>query len=116
MSVTLNELTIDTNLSITNDKLVETTINSTAFIGAAVFTNTGTVTESITVWRLGASGTESTSNYLVKKDILPNKSYSCDELIGQVISFGSFISATTENAGSTDSGAVAVNISGTIAV
>ena len=116
MSVTLSELTIDTNLSITNDKLVETTINSTAFVGAAVFTNTGTVTESITVWRLSSSNTESASNYLVKKDILPNKSYSCDELVGQVISFGSFISATTENAGGTDSGAVSVNISGTIAV
>lgn len=116
MSVILSELTIDTNLSTSNDKLVETTTNSTSFIGSAVFTNTGTVTESITVWRLGKDTAESTSNYLVKKDILPSKSYSCDELIGQVVSGGSFISATTENAASSDTGAVAVNISGTIAV
>lgn len=116
MSVTLSELTIDTNLSTSNDKLVETTINSTAFVGAAVFTNTGTITESITVWRLSSSGTESTSNYLIKKDILPNKSYQCNELVGQVISSGSYISATTQNAVSTDTGAIAVNISGTRAV
>ena len=121
MSVVLSELTIDTNLSTSNDKIITTTTNSTAFIGSAVFTNTGTITESVTVWRLGldengADTPETATNYLVKKDILPKKSYTCEELIGQVISFGSHIKATTENADTTDTGAVAVNISGTIAV
>ena len=109
MATTLQELTIDTKLTGSASDIVTSTRNSASFIGAAVFTNTGTITETVTVWRLGSATTADSTNYLAKKDILAGKSWQCTQLTGQIISGESKIQAST-----TTLDAVTVNISGTV--
>jgi hypothetical protein len=109
MSTILSELTIDTKLTDSASSIVESTANTNVFIGAAVFTNTSSQTETVTVWRLNSSGVADTTNYLAVKDILAGKTWQCAELTGQVISNESKIQAST-----TTDDAVIVNLSGTV--
>ena len=109
MATTLQELTIDTKLANTASDIVTSTPNSAVFIGAAVFTNTNTITETVTVWRLGSAATADSVNYLAKKDILAGKTWQCTQLTGQVIGGESKIQAS-----STVADKVVANVSGTV--
>jgi len=109
MATTLQQLTIDTKLSSSASDIVTSTPNSSVFVGTAVFTNTNTVTETVTVWRLGSTTVADSVNYLAKKDILAGKTWQCTQLSGQVISGESKIQAS-----STVADKVIANLSGTI--
>tara|TARA_R100000544_G_C2209307_1_gene51033 strand:- start:156 stop:491 length:336 start_codon:yes stop_codon:yes gene_type:complete len=109
MATTLNELTIDTKLTASASNIVTSTPNTSVFVGAAIFTNTGTTTETVTIWRLGSTGVADTTNFLIVKDILPSKSWQCTELMGQIVSNESKIQA---KASTLDK--ITVNLSGTV--
>ena len=109
MATTLQQLTIDTKLSSSASDIVISAPNSSVFVGTAVFTNTNTITETVTVWRLGSSTVADSVNYLAKKDILAGKTWQCTQLTGQVISGESKIQAS-----STVADKVVANLSGTI--
>lgn len=109
MAVTLRELTIDTQLPASAGDIVTSTQNTSVFVGSAVFTNSNSTIETVTVWRLGSAATATGDNYLAKKDILPGKSWLCRELIGQVIQAESKIQAS-----STTLDVVNANLSGTV--
>ncbi len=94
MPTTLAQFTIDTTLSSTPASIITTSTNENKFIGMMVFTNSSTTTNrEVTVWRLGSATSQTATNYLVKKSILPTKTWICDELLGQNISNGSKIQA-----------------------
>jgi len=109
MAVFLEELTIEQTLAASAGDIIEAGEASSVFIGSAVFTNSNAGIETVTVWRITSSGTSSASNYLAKKDILPGKSWICQELAGQVINNGSRIQAS-----SSSGGVVNANLSGTV--
>jgi len=109
MATQLQELTIDTQLTSSAATIVSSTEYSAAFIGSAIFTNTNTTVETVTVWRLGETTPASSSNYLAKKDILPGKTWHCSQLIGQVVSNLSRIQASA-----TTPAFVNANLSGTV--
>ena len=109
MAVTLQELSIDTKLAAAAGNIVASTENSSVFIGSAVFTNSNSTTETVTVWRLGSATVADATNFLAKRDVLPGKTWICQQLIGQVISGTSKIQAS-----STTADEVNANLSGTV--
>lgn len=108
MSVNLSQITIDTALAATVENVVVAPEGAEVFIGSPVFTNTGAAAEVVTIWRLGAGTADTTTNYLAKRTILPQKSWIPRELIGAVVADGAVIKA------SGTSTTVQVNISGTV--
>lgn len=108
MAIEFKELSIEKTLDAAAGDLVNSSSNTAIFLGAAVFTNSNSTTEEVTVWRLASGGTATASNYLVKKDIPAGKTWLCRELTGQVVQNGSKIQAS-----STTAGVVNANVSGT---
>ncbi|MCC2615932.1 hypothetical protein LJ739_06735 [Aestuariibacter halophilus] len=108
MTTQLKSLAIDTALAAVAAPILEPEEGTAVFIGSAVFTNTGSAAETVTIWRLGNGTASSATNYLAKKTILPGKSWLARELIGVVIEGGQTVE------GSDTAGNVQVNISGTL--
>lgn len=109
MAIYLEELTIDVTLGTSSAIIAVAGAASSVFITSAVFTNSGAVNETVTIWRLKDGVVASATNYLAKIDIPPTKTWICNELIGSVIKNASAIHAST-----TTATAVNANISATV--
>jgi len=70
-----------------------------AIIDKATVTNTSSSNATLTVHLVTSGGTAGNSNLIIDaKTIVPDETYLCPELVGQVLEVGSFIS-TTASAG-----------------
>jgi hypothetical protein len=70
-----------------------------AIIDKATVTNTSASNATLTVHLVTSGGTAGDSNLIIDaKTIVPNETYLCPEMVGQVLEVGSFIS-TTASAG-----------------
>jgi hypothetical protein len=85
-----------------------TATNVKAIIDKATVTNTDTVNRSFNVHIVTSGGSANNANLVIDtKTVVPNETYLCPELVGQVLDSGDFIS-TTASAGS----ALTLRISG----
>jgi len=70
-----------------------------AIIDKATVTNTSASNATLTVHLVTSGGTAGNSNLIIDaKTVVPDETYLCPELVGQVLEVGSFIS-TTASAG-----------------
>ena len=74
-------------------------INCKTIIDKFTVTNTGSANETISVNLIADGGSAASSNLVLKaRSIAPNETYSCPELVGQVLESGGFISTIAGSA------------------
>lgn len=72
-----------------------TAVNCKTIIDKATVTNTNTVNCSFNVHIVTSGGSANNGNLMIDtKTVVPNETYLCPELIGQVLDGGDFISTT----------------------
>lgn len=101
MATTLSNITSEKKVGTSATSLIASASSEKYYIGKAVFTNTGSVNETVTIWRILTTTSPTTGaggNWLVQKIIPPGKSWSCNELQGQVLGNSMTIYASTTTA------------------
>jgi hypothetical protein len=94
MTIKATPLWPSTQLGTSAGALYTSSVNGTAVIKQAVFTNTDTTTRTLTVYIVPSSGSPTTANILI--DALPlsaGQAYVSPELSNQVIASGSSVQA-----------------------
>jgi hypothetical protein len=76
-----------------------TAVNCKTVIDKATITNTDTVNHTFSVNLVQPSGTAGNTNLIVDtRTVVPNETYNCPELVGQVLESGGFISTIASSA------------------
>ena len=87
-------------LQLQNSQTTQYTANNCkAIIDKATITNTDTVNRTVSVNLVTVSGSAGNSNLVIDtRAVMPDETYTCPELVGQVLTPGGFISTIASNA------------------